>query len=135
MQWRIASHKLLAFNWFNTEIDVFVSVLKFLFLIKYWNWKPNFFPFCQQIAWFNIALRKQFWCKTFKNKPFWEKKSSMCYCKKIDHGIKRKDFPIGAPLFASPGILRSENAGMNRVRARLHEARSELKPVWDFTSL
>ena len=53
----------------------------------------------------------------------------MCYCKKIDNGIKRKDFPIEAPLFASPGILRSEKSGMNIVRVRLHETRSELKPV------
>ena len=82
-----------------------------------------------------LPWESSFDAKLLKINHFGKKRAVCVTVKKIDHGIKRKDFPIGAPLFASPGILSSENAGMNRVRVRLHEARSELKPVWDFTSL
>ena len=90
---------------------------KSMFLIQYWNWKTNF-PFCHFAHFTNFVQfcsEKAFFMQNFPNKAFWVKKEQYVLLKKIDHGINKKNIPMGAPLCASSVILSSENTGMNRV--------------------
>lgn len=68
MHWGITNHKLLFFNWFITELDVFVEPEYFHIFDLFKCWPVHFCPDFDA---------KPYWCKYF-----WYGKSCMGCCKK-----------------------------------------------------
>ena len=84
-----------------------------MLLYQYWNRKLNAFTF-SYIWFFSMLSWESNSGAKLQITHFGWRAGGMCYCKNIYHGYKRKNFLVGAPICASPGILMSENFGVSR---------------------